>query len=453
MPSEITGIVGGTLASTSADLRRLAQATIDQSQDLDVVAYWFELAGSDEVGIQSILGPLTQTSLQRALELLGTSEDAEALSSLTAEDWLGLDLGEASVSEIAGAFEGMSRGQRMFLAESYPEAVGALDGAPLDVRFAANRKLVDRYLADLENEIEDLESRIAELRARLAEAYENISPGTRAAPGPFLELAALEAQLKEAKQKYADFAGPKRTFLLFDPTGDGRAIEVKGDLTKADHVAILVPGMNTELEDFGDLAEDAKRLLGVANRFGNGDVATIAWLGYDTPTARDVAFSGDAETGAALLDRFLDGLREHVDPPHVTAIGHSYGGVTTGTALRGGLDVDDAIFIGAPGTGWGVDDASELDTRAELWAGKNPLFDVEWKPIVGPIVVPEEFVPSLPAHGEDPTEEGFGTQRFRTNPPGESQIEGHGSYYDEGSESLYNMAAIVAGKDDVVSRY
>src|SRR3954453_1864906 len=49
---------------------------------------------------------------------------------------------------------------------------------------------------------------------------------------------------------YATWAAQGRHFLEFDPAGDGRAVEVLGDLATATRVAILVPGVDSVLADF-----------------------------------------------------------------------------------------------------------------------------------------------------------------------------------------------------------
>jgi len=40
-----------------------------------------------------------------------------------------------------------------------------------------------------------------------------------------------------------------RRFPLFDPAGDGRVAEVFGGLTRAEHVAVTVPGVTDRLGD------------------------------------------------------------------------------------------------------------------------------------------------------------------------------------------------------------
>ena len=69
-----------------------------------------------------------------------------------------------------------------------------------------------------------------------------------------------------------------------------------------------------------------------------------------------------ARAGAVSLARFYDGIQGARDagPAHLTAIGHSYGSLTTGLALQqpGDHGVSDAIFYGSPG--------EEASTPAQL---------------------------------------------------------------------------------------
>ena len=102
----------------------------------------------------------------------------------------------------------------------------------------------------------------------------------------------------------SSFDDPDRHFLLFDPEGDGRAAEVFGDLTSARHVAVVVPGMNNDLNNF--TGGDAERVQHQASQFDPDQVATIQWLGYDTPegaTALSASARGAGRRGAAAVHR------------------------------------------------------------------------------------------------------------------------------------------------------
>jgi hypothetical protein len=72
-------------------------------------------------------------------------------------------------------------------------------------------------------------------------------------------------------------------------------------------------------------------------------------MGYDAPQSVDVASDDNAQQGGQQLARFFDGIdaTRPGDPPHMVAVGHSYGSTTTGLALRQANGVDDAIFLGS----------------------------------------------------------------------------------------------------------
>lgn len=92
------------------------------------------------------------------------------------------------------------------------------------------------------------------------------------------------AALEERRAALAALVAPgpdgrQRQLLAFSPVGDGMAVEVFGDLTTADHVALLVPGMGSKLDNFPGLAANAYDLQRNAqlNHAAPGQqVATIA---------------------------------------------------------------------------------------------------------------------------------------------------------------------------------
>ena len=102
--------------------------------------------------------------------------------------------------------------------------------------------------------------------------------------------------------------------------------------------------------------------------------ATIAWTAYDAPsllqrrrpTPRPV-------TGAPLLAsdlRGLDALRA-VMPPHLTAVGHSYGSTTVGTALRDHRPGwTTSCCSAAPGPTWSARPTLGLPARPRLGRGR-----------------------------------------------------------------------------------
>ncbi|GAA3516161.1 hypothetical protein GCM10022220_65310 [Actinocatenispora rupis] len=277
---------------------------------------------------------------------------------------------------------GLSDGARRALVVRSPGLVGRLDGAPAELRFAANRRL---------------------LRA-----------------GP-----------------YRDWPG---NYLLYDPAG--RAVLVVGDLPRADRIAVLVPGSDTRLADFhtglGGLAHrapavQATTLYGAA-RAADPDarVAVLAWLGYRTPRglAVEVARGRLAAAGADALLRLVAGLVVLRPDAALTLLGHSYGSVVIGRAAAYLPDqVRDIAVYGSPGMG--VPDVARLRTGARVWAARADGDWIRWVPGVRVLGF---------GHGRQPTRARFGARPFAT-----AGVADHDHYLAPGTGSLADLAGIVVG--------
>ncbi|TRW81250.1 hypothetical protein FK535_17500 [Mycolicibacterium sp. 018/SC-01/001] len=185
-----------------------------------------------------------------------------------------------------------------------------------------------------------------------------------------------------------------RQLLLLDTTTGQQAHAAigVGDLDTADHVSVTAPGLNTTVhgamegmaEEAMNARTEALTQLDLAGR-SDETVATVAWIGYDAPQipgGDDLAasLSGGwgvshddlARAGAQDLARFYDGINAtHQGPLDLTAIGHSYGSLTTGLALQvpGDHGVDNALFYGSPGI--------EATTPADLGLAAGHVFTME----------------------------------------------------------------------------
>jgi hypothetical protein len=327
--------------------------------------------------------------------------------------------------------------------------------------------------------------------------------------------AALAAARASGSQHLADFeelhaqlAGhPDRKLMLFDP-GSGQRVHAAiavGDPDTAEHVSVTTPGLNTTVaatmagmvseatslrrEALRQLSREALRQLSRAGGRAEQEVAAIAWIGYDTPQVRlpddpadlpavarglyQVSHDDAAKAGAADLARFYDGIvaARGGAPLNLTAIGHSYGSLTTGLALQqpGRHGVDAAIFYGSPGV--------EAATPAQLGLASGRVFTmatpddpIRWVYDGPPIArVMAQVIPgtvddallgaadlSRAGHfGPDPaTNPNF--VHLETGPvraPDGWQLEGaagHSQYPEPGRAGLprttgYNIAAVVAG--------
>jgi hypothetical protein len=107
---------------------------------------------------------------------------------------------------------------------------------------------------------------------------------------------------------------PGGRFLAYDARGEGRAIEVFGDLDRADHIAVIVPGVGWNLAKLlrsDEYANAANAVLAETRRVDPAaSVAVAVWLGYDPPEEIDLAAvrSERAGDGAEPLAGFLASL-------------------------------------------------------------------------------------------------------------------------------------------------
>jgi hypothetical protein len=310
---------------------------------------------------------------------------------------------------VAAWWAGLSDDQRTLYLTAYPDRIGALNGLPTTVRDKANKQELRNYIGD-----------------NAAHYRDNDNPHHDRAVALLGRLEASESD-----------PAARRLYLLdIDNSGDGRAVVSVGNPDTAKHTAVLVPGVGTELDDMGGLINRAGRLQGTADGLttdAEGDVAVIAWLGYDPPALdTDVVtapFGVKSADGAESLDQFVDGIRaSHEGPPaHVTVVGHSYGSTVVGHAAShgDGLAADDIVAVGSPGMR--VDNASELNVGARhVWAGA-----AEGDKIAG--------AAGSVVHNTGPHEPEFGGNRFHVD------TQGHSGYWDTDSESLRNQGLIIVG--------
>ncbi|MFF0479003.1 alpha/beta hydrolase [Streptomyces sp. NPDC004284] len=300
----------------------------------------------------------------------GSSQEAVTGAPAGTAAWVAAGLPDPERMDPAGVarfFAGLGPVRREELARTHPTVVGNLDGAPLELRYEAN-----------------------------------------------------------ARSVRGQFGGAR--VLAHDPRGRGQVALVYGDLARAEHVAVIVPGSDVDAEHVEPLADMASEL----RRATGGRTAVVAWAGYTTPVGvgLDAATGRLAEAGAGRLTRFTDGLAavRPAGAAEPSVFCHSYGSVVCGLAAHQ-LKAKDLVVFGSPGMR--AENVSELGTSARVWAAKDPTDWIDRVPNV-------EFAGL--GHGADPTDPAFGARRI---PAGDAA--GHGGYFAPGTSSLRAFAAIAEG--------
>ncbi|WP_406860714.1 alpha/beta hydrolase [Streptomyces sp. HUAS MG47] len=315
------------------------------------------------LAVTAVAGTTGWASAGAQRAVVGLPEEARG-------DWVGAGLPDPETltpAQVARYFGTLSVPEQRLLAQRHPAVVGNLDGVPVGLRYAANARSL------------------------------------RGDPR---------------------FAG--RQVLSYDPRGRGQVAVVVGDLRRAAHVAVVVPGSDTDAGRSASVVAKAEALYGAA---GAG-TAVVAWVGYTTPVGVgvDAATGGLAEAGADRLARFVDGLVA-AGAPEPAVYCHSYGSVVCGLAAHR-LKARDLVVHGSPGMR--AANVAALHTSARVWAAKDP----------------DDWISKVPnvrllglGHGADPTTPEFGA---RPVPAGDAR--GHDGYFAPGTESLRAFAAIARGE-------
>lgn len=223
-----------------------------------------------------------------------------------------------------------------------------------------------------------------------------------------------------------------RRLLDVDARGDGRAVEVIGDLADADRIAVLVPGSHTTLDTFSNRRGPGGAARALAEQVRRADpaarVAVVAWLGFEPPQRLSHRVLTDhlARDGARRLREAVAALRTVNPDAAVSLLCHSYGSVVCAHAAPG-LDVADLAVYGSPGVL--VPDAGAF-SGTRVWVGRA---DGDWIRFVPPVRV------AGVGFGSDPMSPGFGGRVFAAG------AGGHGDYHRPGGVALRNLSLIALG--------
>ncbi|KND45006.1 alpha/beta hydrolase [Streptomyces stelliscabiei] len=315
---------------------------------------------------------------------------------------------DAAPHRLTAFFASLTAHQRGRLAHRYPLAVGNMAGAPVELRYRANRLALKQQSARERERMHD---------QRLSETgrYE---AGRR-------------------MHRFDMLAVQKRHILAFDPQGDGRVAEVFGSLDKAERVSVVVPGVDTNIINFQRTNRRFSAPVGMAESLYDAErsadpatrTAVIAWADYTAPTGLglDSATALRAEQGSVRLNALVRSLPSGST---VALVCHSYGSVVCGVAASSlPSRVTDIAVAGSPGMR--AETVGQLRTGARVWAMRDAddwIQDVPYLEVGGL------------GHGADPVSSEFGARILSA-----ADAQGHSGYFEPGTESLSNFAEIGIG--------
>ncbi|MDH3306149.1 MAG: alpha/beta hydrolase family protein [Acidimicrobiia bacterium] len=318
-------------------------------------------------------------------------------------------------------------GRRMAL--RYPGLIATADGVPTAWRATATRRLMALEI-----------DRLREERSGFGLWLDDIMSW----PHPS-ERDRIDGRIDTLERWLAS----DRTFVMFDGRNDGMLVEVIGELDSADHIAVVVPGIGTTVDNFDAwVAAPAGRLSAAVPDGANG-VAVVGWLGYDAPLGPglniDPLTRDNARAGSASLRAFVDGVRVVNPDASLTVVAHSYGSVVSGWAARAEiLDVDRLVLVGSPNIP--VESVADLHLAdgGRVFVGEAPGDPVVWLGDVS-----DGWFPVL-GHGWDPGDcAEFGAPVFTTDAT--SWQKAHSSYLTGGSAATIGQIVVgdIEGTDFV----
>jgi pimeloyl-ACP methyl ester carboxylesterase len=324
---------------------------------------------------------------------------------------------------------------RSKLITSAPRLVGNLSGFPVSVRDDANRLWVSRS--------------ITELKAKLS----NVA-GRAVAESDQQTLQTLTRVLAEVKPTKH---GPARELLSVDPSGEGKAVIILGNLQTADYVTYMVPGMFYTVDgQLGAWTGDAADLYSLQKQWlsrlaaenpadAGKSVAVVAWMGYETPNLTNVGSLTAADQARDALARDIESMQtlRTGHQPYTTIVAHSYGSTAALMALtQYDFSVNALVLVGTPGSP--AQSAKDLHVKnTNVWVGS-----AAWDP-----------VPTSAFFGSDPSAPSYGAHTMGVNGGTDvvtgqalGQSIGHNEYFDPKTESIRNMALIGIDQSELVMR-
>jgi pimeloyl-ACP methyl ester carboxylesterase len=320
-------------------------------------------------------------------------------------------------------------------------------GAFADQIAANHTKVASALTAEQANQT-SLQSKLAQLKAEDASnPTDDFGRGLNA-----YQESQLDQQITQSQQKiglYQDILTNNRQILDFDPSGNGRIVELTGTIgPNTTNVGVLVPGTYTNMADFNTYAKDAASFV---NADPQGHLAMVTWADGNFPQSL-VPAAADPSYSQALapdLASFSHQLRDQINTQagpgndvQVTVAGHSYGGAVVGLAEQDGLDANRTLYIESAGMGHNVWSPSDLhDTQADvqrysMTAPGDPISAIQGVQVFGL------------GHGADPNTFPGVTDLATGDYPNGQPISGlaaHNGVFTTGSGAWQNMYGVFTG--------
>ena len=240
----------------------------------------------------------------------------------------------------------------------------------------------------------------------------------------------------------------------------GRAAIGIGDVTTADNIAVMAPGISNSPAGIANGIDDAMALRTATAQQSPGDnTAVVAWYGYDIPlsgitgvpmnplatavNAAAVLSDANARSGGALLVDDLAVMRRWApSAARFVGIGFSMGSTAISSAAALGAGFDDVVLLGSPGAGNAVRSA---DDYPGMSAEHTFVTAFDQDPVTGGGVdllaalaagpgLPGLPVPPISPYGPDPADADFHAQLIDV-----------GSNAPDVSVSLPGLSGLLAG--------
>lgn len=245
------------------------------------------------------------------------------------------------------------------------------------------------------------------------------------------DLAAARAAGDVARAALLEALLADGALVLYRPARAHYGVRL-GHVDDARHVAVMVPGVGTDVNLASQWLPSARHLYDAAP-----STSVVLWKGYDEPpdlvaaAERTVACDDELHRAAADLTAFVHSLSVRADQT-VTVVAHSFGSVVTGAALaHHGLTCTAVVVAGSPGM--------TVDDLRQLHLDDAHFFSEE---------APGDAVAELGLFGAEPTSPVFGGTRMRTNAPGRVPVQAHSAYFTPGSAALENIVDVVTARYD-----